>query len=411
MRTQRIKTLAAWCATLTVPVIVAFGLLGAGEAERGGTIRFSEHLIQDKYGYAYGIAVADLDGDGDLDITSSDTKDNEALYWFENDGKGNFTRHFIAKKEPGWFERHAIGDINGDGKPDVVVVKNFDGHIVWFENSGKPAEGPWKRHVITTSFKRAYDVALADVDGDGNMDVAATSWIGNSIAWFENPHKTQPGKEWAKHMIDENIKETRTVRFADFNRDGKPDILATARVGNLIAWYENPGPPADKPWKRHIIDDRSVNPTHGHPVDLDGDGDMDVVMALGFTSLQAGEIVWYENVGKPGDGTTWKKHVICANFPCAFEAFAADLNGDGHIDVVATAWGAKPGGRVVWFENPGDPKKTPWKMHVLKEGWTRANQVLVADLNADNRPDIIASAEHGSNEVRWWRNEGRVKKR
>src|SRR5438093_9127186 len=320
MRTQRIKTLAAWCATLTVPVIVAFGRLGAGEAERGGTIRFSEHLIQDKYGYAYGIAVADLDGDGDLDITSSEMKDNAALYWFENDGKGNFTRHFIAKKEPGWFERHAIGDINGDGKPDVVVVKNFDGHIVWFENSGKPAEGPWKRHVITTSFKRAYDVALADVNGDGNMDVAATSWIGNSIAWFENPHKTQPGKEWAKHMIDENIKETRTVHFADFNRDGKPDILATARVGNLIAWYENPGPPADKPWKRHIIDDRSVNPTHGHPVDLDGDGDMDVVMALGFTSWEAGEIVWYENVGKPGDGTTWKKHVICANFPCAFEA-------------------------------------------------------------------------------------------
>ena len=87
----------------------------AHAAHLGGVV--SEHLIQDKYGYAYGIAVADLDGDGDLDITSSDTKDNEALYWFENDGKGNFTRHFIAKKEPGWFERHAIGEPQASPTP------------------------------------------------------------------------------------------------------------------------------------------------------------------------------------------------------------------------------------------------------------------------------------------------------
>src|SRR3990172_3025786 len=75
--------------------------------------RFSEHLIADKYGYAFGLAAADLDGDGDLDLTSCDTRGN-ALYWFENDGKGIFQRHFIQQDEPGWFERHAIGDINGD---------------------------------------------------------------------------------------------------------------------------------------------------------------------------------------------------------------------------------------------------------------------------------------------------------
>src|SRR5262249_39699804 len=142
--------------------------------------------------------------------------------------------------------------------------------------------------------------------------------------------------------------------------------------------------------------------------DMDGDGDTDVVMALGFNApagqKETHQVVWYENVGKPGDGTRWKKHLI-GELEGAFEAVAADLNGDGKPDGVATAWGPK--GRVVWFENPGDPRGK-WTMHALKDDWPRANAVVVADLNGDKRPDIAAVAERGSNELRWWRNEGRA---
>src|SRR5262249_49898047 len=112
---------------------VAFGWVLAADRKDPDPTRFSEHLIADKYGYAYGVAAADLDGDGDIDLVSGDTTNN-VLYWFENDGKGNFTRHIIQKDEPGWFERIAIGDLDGDGRPDVVVVKNLHGHIVWFRN-------------------------------------------------------------------------------------------------------------------------------------------------------------------------------------------------------------------------------------------------------------------------------------
>ncbi len=99
---------------------------------RFATVRFSEHLIADKYDYAYGLAAVDLDGDDDLDLTSVDIRDKikplgsqrSSLYWFENDGRGMFHRHVIREGEPGWFERHAAGDINGDGKPDVAVVNN-----------------------------------------------------------------------------------------------------------------------------------------------------------------------------------------------------------------------------------------------------------------------------------------------
>ena len=382
------------------------------------SIQFSEHLIADNYAYAYGIAAADFDGDGDLDLSSADYTPHNKLYLFENDGEGVFERHIIQKDDPERLERHLVGDVDNDGDLDIVIVKNLYGHLLWFENSGTPTNGQlWKRHVITTDLPGAYDVALADFNDDGHLDVAASSWVlGNQFAWFENSGDPAGG-EWTKHMIEENVRETRTMRAADFDGDGDADLLGTIRGIDEIVWYENKKTGDRITWSRHVIDDRSRCPTHGNPVDMDGDGDMDIVMALGFlfrpgskdkTDSQRREdnqIVWYEN-DNPRDGQ-WKKHVVQEEFDDSFEAIAADLDDDGDIDIVATTW--RNPGRVAWFENLGDPRKR-WKRHMLKENWRSANQVIIADFNGDGKPDIAACAERGSLEVRWWRNEGRPKK-
>ena len=172
--------------------------------QEGKVTRFTEHLIKSDYSYSYGLAAADLDGDGDLDLTSSDTR-NFKLYWLENDGKGGFREHFVengdrlgvighitsdtvdrkvlADKSTSlnkrWFttprlERHMIGDLNADRKPDVVIVDNLNGDVFWYKNSGTPASYPvWQRFTITShTIPGAYDVDLADLDGDGDLDVA-----------------------------------------------------------------------------------------------------------------------------------------------------------------------------------------------------------------------------------------------
>jgi hypothetical protein len=393
-------------------VLVSVGTVHASENPgAAGKLRFSEHLIMDKYAYPYGIASADLDGDGDPDLTSADALPHNCLYWFENDGKGRFTRHFIQKDDPERLERHGIGDIDRDGDPDVVIVKNLNGDLLWFENSGKPRNGQrWKRHVITKGgLPGAYDVAVADLDRDGDLDVAGSGWrLGNQFAWFENDGSPKDGV-WTKHLIEAEIAETRTIRAADFDGDGDLDLLGTAPMANQIMWYENSGKPAATRWKKHVID-RPIRPMHGEPVDLDRDGDTDVVMATGMSAPKEAknshEVAWYENNPKPG-GIAWTKHIICRRFSDAIEAVAADLDADGDTDVVATSW--RNPGQVVWFENRGDPKR-PWTRHLLKDAWRSANQVIVVDLNGDGRLDIAAVAEHGSYEFRWWRNEGRSAK-
>jgi len=385
--------------------------------QQRATIRFSEHLIADKYAYAYGIAAADFDDDGDLDVTSADYTPHDMLYLFENDGEGAFKRHVIQQDDPERLERHMVGDVDGDGDLDVVIVKNLRGHLLWFENNGKATDGKlWRRHVITTELPGAYDVALADFNQDGRLDVAASSWVlGNQFAWFENDGTPADG-EWRKHMIEEEVPETRTMRAADFDGDGDADLLGTIRQASAVVWYENRRSAGTVSWTKHLIDGTSVCPAHGNPADMDGDGDIDVVMALGFyfrpdsddpkasQTRADNQIVWYENEDPAGG--LWKKHVIGPQFDDAFEAVAGDLDGDGDIDVVATSW--RNPGRVAWFENSGDAKGS-WTFHSLKENWRSANQVIIADLNGDGRPDIAACAEHGSYELRWWRNEGKVR--
>ncbi len=374
-------------------------------------VTFSNRLISSDYTYGYGVGVADLDQDGDLDIVSSDcttvgSRRHNDIYWYENDGKGSLQRHFLAKDDwHGRYERLRIADLNGDKRPDVVIVDNYFGNITWFENSGHPRDGAlWKRHAITLGgLLGAYDVDVADFDRDGRPDVVASSWrLGNQFVWYQNPGAGVE-TEWKAHVIDANQTETRTVSVADFNRDGRPDVLGTVTGTGIILWYECPADPRTQSWRRHVVD-LVGNPVHGHAADIDGDGDPDIVMAYGGL-LGGGQqaIVWYENTGTPGDGTRWVKHEIATGFEAGFEAIAADLNGDAKPEVIASAWGKN--GKVAWFEHAGDPKGT-WTMHPLIDRWRNAVQIVTGDMDRDGRLDVVGVAEKGSLELRWWRNEG-----
>ena len=363
--------------------------------------RFSEHLIHQGFAYAYALSAADICGTGSLDLVAVDT--NVGLYLFENDGGGNFKRHVIRRRVGEWLERHAIADIDGDGKAEIVSVDNTNGCLLYFACDGDPRRSAsWTHHYISEGeLPGAYDLSIADLNGDGCLDVAASSWrIGRQFAWFENREG-----QWVKHMIEDNVGETRAIHALDIDGDGRPDLLGTSCTSSELMWYRNPGDPTREPWEKHLID-RSSSPMHGQPVDLDGDGDVDVVMALrgSDASSAAGQcqIVWYENDGSPASGP-WAKHVIAADFPMAFEAVAGDIDGDGQIEVVATAWGED--GRLALFKHRGDPKG-PWDMQVLKQNWPNVTQVILADLTGNGRLDIAACAERGSNELRWWKNEG-----
>ena len=346
------------------------------------SIHFSEHLLADGFGYVYGVAAADLDRDGDPDLTAADIqeKTHSTLFWYQNDGAGAFERHVIHPNEPGWLERRAIGDLNHDGALDIAIVNNLKGHVLWFENPGASPTGPWRRHVITTNCPTAYNLVLVNLDHDGNLDVATSGWLSNLIAWYEHPGTENLQREWTRRVIDDQMDEARTICSGDFDRDGRIDLLvsATGKAGyspgevetadhrSQVVWYQNPGQPARQSWTKHIIDNRLPVAVHGHPVDLDFDGDLDVVMAYGMRvdadpQVDRHRVVWYENIAGANGLPVWKRHHV-GWLPYAYESVPGDLDRDGDLDMVVSAWSR--GDRILWFENAGAGR---WLRHVVRK--------------------------------------------
>ncbi|NNE90336.1 MAG: VCBS repeat-containing protein [Verrucomicrobiales bacterium] len=242
------------------------------------------------------LITGDVDGDGkdDLIANSGRTQGTDfpnSLTWQKIPKQWktapNWERHIFADGDaPGGSHYTGFGDVNGDGRPDVSCAakggEKFPGGE-WFAWWEQPAGGklPWKKHLLADGQVGATNIIPHDLNADGVVDFAATRGHGHGVLWFRGP-------DFPLIEIDLEIASPHSLAIGDIDRDGDPDLATCGcLIDGTAAWYENDGKGG---FKKHIIgEDQSSYDTR--LVDMDGDGDLDVLIAGHFSR----NIVWFEN--------------------------------------------------------------------------------------------------------------------
>ncbi len=188
-------------------------------------------------------------------------------------------------------------------------------------------------------FLGAQSVYAADVDGDGDMDVLGAAAGDDQIAWWRNT--AGDGTFWIKRVVDGGFGQAHSVYAADVDGDGDVDVLGAAQTDNDITWWENAAGDGTV-WIEHTVDGDFGFASSVYAADVDGDGDMDV---LGVAD-SADDITWWENTA--GDGTVWIEHTVDGDFDGARSVYAADVDGDGNMDILGAARNADD---ITWWED------------------------------------------------------------
>jgi hypothetical protein len=280
-----------------------------------------------------------------------------------------------------------VGDIEGDGDEDIIAAARFDGTITWHLFPLGGGLGPFS---VDTNFPRCLDLKVADLDRDGDLDVAGVSVVEDSVLWFENQDGN--GTIWKRNEITLALNGSRSLDLADFDKDGDVDVVAAGGLADTIAWYENLG--AGTNWAAHLLSVGLVDfPSGVFAADVDRDGDMDVV----GTALRGDLVAWWSNPGNSID--PWPQHTVSISQDGATAPFAADYDRDGDVDIFALG---RVESNVVWWANL-DGMGTAWEERVLDGNFADPRSIDLGDIDLDGDLDVlVSSASQGA--LSWWTN-------
>ena len=303
--------------------------------------------------YSEGAAIGDINGDGKADVVAGP-------FWWE--GPAFEKKH--AYYEPKIFSINGysdnffayVQDFNADQKNDILILGFPGKEARLYLNPGTQYDKPWPMHIVADVVDNESPV-FTDITGDGKPEIVCST--GGKFGWFA-PNWEKPTEKWPFVAVTEDVKVakfTHGLGVGDVNGDGKMDLLEARR------WWENQGAGAGSsspdlaspaPWAQHNFAAGIGGGAQMFAYDFDGNGTNDV-----FTSLSAhryGVAVYLQNKPAP-DKPMWQRIMLASEqpqdndygivFSQPHAAYLADIDGDGVKDIVT--------GKRYWAHNGHDP--------------------------------------------------------
>lgn len=317
-------------------------------------IRFEKIKLEDKF-YGEGAAIGDLNKDGKNDVIYGP-------YWWEGpDFKKKYT--YYEPKEYGingysdnFFDY--TYDFNGDGSPDILVLGFPGKEARLYLNPGKEVTSvsAWKMFVVADVVDNE-SPEFTDITGDGRAEIVCSK--DGQFGYFE-PDWQDVTKAWTWHPVTENVgvqKFTHGMGISDVNGDGRMDLLEAKR------WWEQPketqdDKTKDKRWMPHTFQLTGGGGAQMFAYDFNADGRNDIVSSI--SAHQFG-VAWFEqgSTDTPVRAPLWQKHLIVGREPWENEygvrfsqphaVALVDVDGDGVKDIIT--------GKRYWAHNGHDPNE------------------------------------------------------
>jgi len=339
------------------------------------------------------LQIVDLDKDGLPDILVADMLANR-VGWIRQYPAGVYTERWVSPPLPAPAHVSAV-DIDKDGDLDILVAcmgqlfphNEKIGSVVILENDGKQNFTP---HTIIEHIARATDVRAADFNGDGRLDlvVGQFGYDDGETRWMENLGNWQ----FRSHILQSLSGVIHTIPV-DIDNDGDMDFVSiVSQEWEELYVFENDG---HGNFKSHLVWG-STNEDYGSSgirlVDLNKDGRVDVLLTNGdaFDYLPPRPRPWHSVQWLENKGDFKFEHHAIGRFPGASGAVAVDLDGDDDLDIAAVScynfWERPDAQSIIWFENDG---KMNFTQHDISHTPTHLISLEAADMNGDGKPDLV----------------------